>query len=346
MLYNSSKIIEDVDRNKIKFIYGNENDNNEQFYNNISLKESKSYEKLNISSTNRRKNNKVNFNDNIKINFYNSTYQKKNFSVDSIDSSCFLKDNGEEISNVFLSQISDQHLQDGKFDNEKHFLHLDNIHSSIPKDQSVFGLDFSKNNDPRSLHQLISLDTEVIRKYNENSIFSKSGENRSINLEFLPISSFLVSNDTLNSSSTNKIKSIKIVPETLDQYQNNTIMTSPKLVSSTSMIKNNDGICNKEASDSPNFTSLSSKRLFQVQGTSSNKIEVLESLKQTENINDSKSSKNVFVKKTEKVDSDISSKRDVFLCNYTKRRSSKIGEERYGIEINDVFKKIYNRNKK
>jgi hypothetical protein len=347
MLYNLSKIIEDVDKNKIKFIYGNENDSNEQFYNNIRLEGSKSYEKLNISSENKKKNNKVNFNDNIKINIYNSTYQKKKISVDSNDSSYCLKDNDKEISRVFLSQISGQDLKDRKFDNEKHYLHLDKIQSSIKKDQSVFGLDFRKINDPGS--QPISFDTEVIRKYNENSILSKSIENRSINLEFSPSSSNSVSNDTLNSSST-KINSIKIEPETLDQFQNNTIMTSSKFVSFTSKIKNNEGICempsNEEASSYPNFTSKSSDKFFQVQGTSSNKIELLESLKQTENIDDRISSKNVFVEKTEKVESNISSKRDVFVCNYAKRRSSKIGEERYGIEINDVFKKIYNRNKK
>ena len=321
MLYNSSKIFEHADKKKIKFIYGNENANNEQSYINISLEGSKSYEKLNNFSKNKRNNNKVNFNDNIKINIYNSTYEKKNFLVDTIDSSCFLKDDGKKNSTVY--QKSEQHLKDGKFDNEKNFLHLDNIHSTIPKDKSVFGLDFSINNE--------------------------SVENRSINLEFLPSrSNFSVNNDTVNSSSTkyNKEKSTKLEPETLDQYQNNKIMTSSKLDSFTSKIKKNEGICNKYASCSLNFPSISSKKVFQVLGTSSNKTEVLEPLKPTENINDSKSSKNVFVEKTEKIDSDITSKRDVFLCKYSKRRSSKIGEEKYGIEIDDVFKKIYNRNRK
>jgi hypothetical protein len=316
----SDVVFGNYEQKKIKFIYGSEKNNNESSLIKIDFKNPKmiSNEKQ-IYILKNKATNKVKFNDNVRVELFNSinSTQKSSKKEDTLvfSSSSIKKDNFNDMS----VKKKDQTMSEDNtllFDSKNTY--LENRHYLTNSSDSGPSLEIRELNI-----------TQSISKFKTSN---KQEENRIVSIEESPYNSFTDDNIIIKEQN---IDSIGINSDVLEK--------KPDKISSNKIILYN-------------AVKLPVKSSFvQIRNNCFEKLEILEPYKSEINQdnkeieqNDFEKQKNVYEKES-KSDFSINSIQyfDSYQNSYneTKRRSSKIGEVKYDRELNDVFKKIYNRNK-
>jgi hypothetical protein len=312
------------DQKKIKFIYGSEINNSESSLIKLDFKcpRAISNEKQ-ISFLKNKATNKVKFNDNVKVELFNSmiSTQKSLKKEDSLvfSPSSIKKDN---FSNMSVKK-KDQTMSS---DSDTSLL-FDPINIYLENRQYI-------TNSGDSGSSLEMREFNVSQSFSKFKTSNKQEVDSKVSKEESPDNSFPVD----NIFSINKEKNIDSIG-----------INSDILEEKTDKISSNKKILY-------NAVKLPVKSSFvQVRNDGFEKLEILKPLKSEINNDNKEKDQNMFEKeknvyeKESKPDLSIKSIQyfDSFQNSYneTKRRSSKIGEIKYDKELNDVFKKIYNRNK-